>query len=239
MKKSFILSALLCLAMLIVTSCSEESKYKEFAINFAHAVNSGDTIQINSLLAQPDCFQFSKVNLAKVNPDSLKLDEIGEGMYQFSSGNNVSIVVTKKGEKFVVEQTRNIFCGEPESVAFALKHNLIKNDDNDKSIYDALHSKEYAEIKAAELEEQKFAKEKEAAQKIIVKTLEEFKEIVNTMQDLYDMDPASLWWSMNNTVLTSADMNKCSLNKHKKYMTPEQLATFERLLKQYNRLMNS
>ena len=110
MKKLFS-SALLCAALLLAaTSCSEESKFKQFAVDFAHAVNSGDTLRVDSMLAQPNSYQFSKVNLAKINPDSLTLIEVGEGKYQITSVDDVSMTVTKDDKKMLVEQTHNIFC---------------------------------------------------------------------------------------------------------------------------------
>ena len=136
----------------------------------------------------------------------------------------------------VVEQTWNVFNNEPISVTFALKHNLIKKGDNDKVVYEALLSKDYAIAKTTEQEEQKFAQEKEAVQKVIVKTLASFAEVVNTLQGFYDMDPNSLWWSMNATVINEAEDNKRVLEKQKKYMSSEQLGKFKRLAKQYNRL---
>ena len=137
-----------------------------------------------------------------------------------------------------LSRQKKIFKSEQESVSFALKHNFIKNDDDDKTIYDAIQSEEYTKAKIAEQEELKFAKEKEAAQQVINKRLAEFRELVNTMQDLYDMDPGSLWWSMNQTVLTSAENSKRSLNLQRRYMDPQQLSAFQMLVNQYNRLIN-
>lgn len=236
-KKNFYVVLLFVSLLVTATSCSEESKFKEFAVDFAHAVNSGDTLKIDTMLAQPNSFQFSKINLSSINPDSLTLIETGEGKYKVTSVGDVSMIVAKVGEKMVVEQTWNIFGSEPESVNFALKHNLIKKGDDDKTVHDALLSEEYASAKAAELEELKFAQEKEAAQKVIGKTLAYFAELVNTMQDLYDSDPGSLWWSMNQPVMTEAKNNKRILDNQKKYMTPEQLGKFEKLAKQHNRLI--
>ena len=206
MRKIFLSATILCVTMLVATSCSEKAKFQEFAIDFAHAVNSGDTLKIDTMLAQPQSYQFSQVNLAKINPDSIQIDEAGEGKYKITSAGDVCMVIAKVGEKMVVEQTWKIFGGEPASVAFALKNNLIKDDDDDKTIYSALHSEQYAKLKEAELEEQKFAAEKEEAQKVIGSKLAEFAELVNTMQDIYNMDPAALWWSANQTVLTAAEM---------------------------------
>lgn len=239
MKKYLLSATMLCAALLVATSCSEEAKFKEFAIDFAHAVNSGDTMKIDTMLAQPQSYQFSQVNLAKINPDSIQLVEAGEGKYKITSVGDVCMVIAKVGEKMVVDQTWKIFGGEPESVTFALKHNLIKDNDDDKTIYAALHSEQYAKLKEAELEEQKFAKEKEAAQKVIGSKLAEFAEMVNTMQEIYDMDPGALWWSANQTVLTAAENGKRALDKQKKFMTPEQSAKYEKLAKQYNRLIHS
>ena len=137
-----------------------------------------------------------------------------------------------------LSRQKKIFKSEQESVSFALKHSFIKNDDDDKTIYDAIQSEEYTKAKIAEQEELKFAKEKEAAQQVINKRLAEFRELVNTMQDLYDMDPGSLWWSMNQTVLTSAENSKRSLNLQRRYMDPQQLSAFQMLVNQYNRLIN-
>ena len=70
-------------------------------------------------------------------------------------------------------------------------------------------------------------------------TRAEFAEMVNTMQEIYDMDPGALWWSANQTVLTAAENGKRALDKQKKFMTPEQSAKYEKLAKQYNRLIHS
>lgn len=236
-KKTFYVVLLFVSLLVTATSCSEESKFKEFAVDFAHAINSGDTLKIDTLMAHPNSFQFSKINLSSINPDSLTLIEAGEGKYKVTSVSGVAMIVAKAGKKMVVEHTWNIFGSEPESVNFALKHNLIKKGDDDKTIHDALLSEEYASAKAAELEQQKFAQKKEAAQKVIGKTLASFAELVNTMQDLYDMDPGSIWWSMNEGVLTGTTNNKRTLDNQKKYMTPQQLNEFEKLAKQYNRLI--
>jgi len=236
-KKTFYVVLLFVSLLVTATSCSEESKFKEFAVDFAHAINSGDTLKIDTLMANPNSFQFSKINLSSINPDSLTLIEAGEGKYKVTSVSGVAMIVAKAGKKMVVEHTWNIFGSEPESVNFALKHNLIKKGDDDKTIHDALLSEEYASAKAAELEEQKFAQKKETAQKVIGKTLASFAELVNTMQDLYDMDPGSIWWSMNEGVLTETTNNKRTLDNQKKYMTPKQLNEFEKLAKQYNRLI--
>lgn len=236
-KKTFYVVLLFVSLLVTATSCSEESKFKEFAVDFAHAINSGDTLKIDTLMANPNSFQFSKINLSSINPDSLTLIEAGEGKYKVTSVSGVAMIVAKTGKKMVVEHTWNIFGSEPESVNFALKHNLIKKGDDDKTIHDALLSEEYASAKAAELEEQKFAQKKEVAQKVIGKTLASFAELVNTMQDLYDMDPGSIWWSMNEGVLTETTNNKRTLDNQKKYMTPQQLNEFEKLAKQYNRLI--
>ncbi|GEM_PF-2046565 len=236
-KKTFYVVLLFVSLLVTATSCSEESKFKEFAVDFAHAINSGDTLKIDTLMANPNSFQFSKINLSSINPDSLTLIEAGEGKYKVTSVSGVAMIVAKAGKKMVVEHTWNIFGSEPESVNFALKHNLIKKGDDDKTIHDALLSEEYASAKAAELEEQKFAQKKETAQKVIGKTLASFAELVNTMQDLYDMDPGSIWWSMNEGVLTETTNNKRTLDNQKKYMTPQQLNEFEKLAKQYNRLI--
>lgn len=240
MKKNIFYVVLLFVSLFVTaTSCSEKSKFKEFAVDFAHAMNSGDTMKIDTLLAQPNSFQFSKIKLSSITPDSLTLIEVGEGKYKVTSVDDIAMIITKTDKKLVVEQTWNIFCSEPKSVTFALKHNLIKKGDNDKTIHDALLSEEYASTKAAEMEEQKFVIEKEAAQKVIGKTLASFAEWVNTMQELYDSDPGSLWWSMNSSVLQETKNNKSILDKQKKYMIPEQLKKFEKLVKQYNRLINS
>lgn len=236
-KKTFYVVLLFVSLLVTATSCSEESKFKEFAVDFAHAINSGDTLKIDTLMAHPNSFQFSKINLSSINPDSLTLIEAGGGKYKVTSVSGVAMIVAKAGKKMVVEHTWNIFGSEPESVNFALKHNLIKKGDDDKTIHDALLSEEYASAKAAELEQQKFAQKKEAAQKVIGKTLASFAELVNTMQDLYDMDPGSIWWSMNEGVLTGTTNNKRTLDNQKKYMTPQQLNEFEKLAKQYNRLI--
>ena len=229
---------LLCVALFVATSCSEESKFKEFAIDFAHAVNSGDTLKIDALLAQPNSYQFSQVSLAKINPDSIQLVEDGEGKYKVTSVGDVCMVVSKVGDKMVVNQTWKIFNGEPESIAFALKQNLIKEADDDKSIYDVLHSEEYAAAKEAELAAQKFAQEQEEAQKVISKTLASFADVVNTLQNMYNEDPGSIWWSMNHLVVAEAENNKHALDSQSKYMTPEQTAKYQMLVKQYNRLIN-
>ena len=228
---------LLCLALLVATSCSEKSKFKEFAVDFAHAVNSSDTVQIDSMLAQPNSYQFSKVKLGKINPDSLDLVEKGEGKYQITSSGDVKMVVAKVGEKMVVENTWKVFGSEPDCVSFALKHNFIKEQDDDKTVYDALNSEQYATAKAAELEEQKFAKEQEEAQKVIGTLLAAFKDAVGSMQEMYNMDPASIWWSVNQPVLTEADSKKRALDKQRKYMTPEQQSAFDKLASQYQRLI--
>ncbi len=235
-KETFYVVLLFVSVFGIATSCSEESKFKEFAVDFAHAVNSGDTLKIDTLLAQTNSFQFSKIKLSKINIDSLTLTEASEGKYKVTSVGGVTIIVAKVGKKMVVEQTWNVFNNEPISVTFALKHNLIKKGDNDKVVYEALLSKDYAIAKTTEQEEQKFAQEKEAVQKVIVKTLASFAEVVNTLQGFYDMDPNSLWWSMNATVINEAEDNKRVLEKQKKYMSSEQLGKFKRLAKQYNRL---
>lgn len=237
--KNFLFHAvMLSTIQFIATSCSEESKFKSFAVDFAQAVNSDDTIKIDSMLAYPKSFQYNKISLVKINPDSLKVIELGEGKYQITFLDDASMIVAKNGEDMQVEQTKKIFKSEQESVSFALKHNFIKNDDDDKTIYDAIQSEEYTKAKIAEQEELKFAKEKEAAQQVINKRLAEFRELVNTMQDLYDMDPGSLWWSMNQTVLTSAENSKRSLNLQRRYMDPQQLSAFQMLVNQYNRLIN-
>lgn len=229
---------LLCVALLVATSCSEESKFREFAIDFAHAVNSGDTMKIDTLLAQPNSYQFSQVSLAKINPDSIQLVEDGEGKYKVTSVGDVCMVVSKIGEKMVVNQTWKIFNGEPESIAFALKQNLVKETDDDKSIYDVLHSEQYAAAKEAELAEQKFAQEQEAAQKVLDKTIASFGDLVNTLQDIYNMDSEAIWWSMNQGVVTEAQNNKRALDSQSKYMTTEQTAKYQKLVKQYNRLIH-
>ena len=239
MKKFLFLVALSYSALLLFTSCSEQSMFRTFAVDFAHAVNSGDTLKIDTMLAQTGSYQFSQVNLAKIDPDSIQLVEAGEGKYKITSIGEVGMVVAKVDEKMFVEQTWKIFGSEPESVDFALKHDLIKNDDDDKTIYDALHSEEYAQLKEAELAAQKFVKEQEAAQRVIGSALSEFASVVSTMQELYDMDPDALWWSMNQSVLTAAENTKRSLDRQRKYMTPEQQARYQKLESQYNRLINN
>ena len=128
---------------------------------------------------------------------------------------------------------------KPECVDFALKHDLIKNNDDDKTIYDAILSEEYASAKTAEQEEQQFAQEKEAAQKLIGTTLAEFADVVGTMQDIYGMEPSALWWSANQPVLTEAANKKSVLDRKRKFMTPEQLDKFQKLVKRYNQMMSS
>ena len=94
-KETFYVVLLFVSVFGIATSCSEESKFKEFAVDFAHAVNSGDTLKIDTLLAQTNSFQFSKIKLSKINIDSLTLTEASEGKYKVTSVGGVTIIVAK------------------------------------------------------------------------------------------------------------------------------------------------
>ncbi|MCF0232249.1 MAG: hypothetical protein HUJ63_08305, partial [Enterococcus sp.] len=141
MKKHFLIAT----GLLLLSSCSDEGKFVEYAKQFSFAINSNDTVAFSSMIAEADSFQWNLVTLGKINIDSLKAEKTDGGKYLFTTTDSIDFIVAKLADdKMQVESTHGVFCSEKASIEFAQKVNLVKPDDSDFQIFKAVHSEQYA-----------------------------------------------------------------------------------------------
>lgn len=237
---------ILSVLILTLASCSEEREAKQFAKNFAYAINSEDTIAVEKMLDPSIGFLWNYVSFNEVDPDSIQITKQEDG-YTALSCDSTIMIISKKEKGFVIKSTRNIILSDRSKVRFALSKGLLNDQMDDKQIYDAIHSKQYQVFVDERKEQEKFAASIASYQKEIPALLDEFEKTLSMISDNIredddpNRDPDSLPFLATNIgmkCMLRADTYYEELKKHEKYMAKDQLSRFELANKRLSQFHN-
>lgn len=120
----------IALAMVLFASCTE-SKMKNFAEEFATAINNNDKATIAKLYPNSNLAEALKIDFVK---DSLSVEEVADTfVVSYGKGTSISIVKDSEGELQIVD-SHKLFSYSESRMDFALKTGWIKEGMSDLQI---------------------------------------------------------------------------------------------------------
>lgn len=134
--KIFRILLAICVSSILLTSCGENKKVKEFAIQFGNLAQKNNLDSLKFLY--PGIDAVDSVSL-KYLPENIKIKEAEEdGIFNISYGDNVSIQVKMEGEgdaaKLQVIESRGLFAWPKDRIEFAKKTGMYKDDLSDSNL---------------------------------------------------------------------------------------------------------
>ena len=140
--KRTILSIVVSLSLLFLASCDKNKEVKQFATDFAAAVQSGNKSEITKMYpgaAAADSLVFA----FDVEKSQIETQENGNIKIVLGEGKDVTIVENENGEGFKVKESHGVFAYSADNLDFAKKTGQWKDGITDEELAKRMNDKDF------------------------------------------------------------------------------------------------